>query len=96
MTRLKRLNALREAMDGRGKQTLFYRTFLDNVRTWGRVQETPLMMRWFAGMRDPRLPLGFTSLGMRMMRRGKMHGPSRAHKGRLDALFRKIESMEEQ
>ena len=91
MASLKRLAAEREL-----KKSAFYRSFLDNIRIWGRVQETDLMLRYFLAMRDPLLPLGFTSLGLKMLAKGKIHPPGSSHKGRLKALFDKARELEAQ
>lgn len=61
----------------------FYRAFIENIRTYGRVQEFALMARYFAASRDPRLPLSFTAAGWRLLRKGKLHIPDATHKGLL-------------
>ncbi|THB66387.1 MAG: 4Fe-4S dicluster domain-containing protein [Desulfovibrio sp.] len=76
------------------KRHAFYKAFVDNVRTYGRVQESMLMTKYFLAMRDPFLPLGFTGLGLKLMAKGKLHGPSSKHKGRLTAIFDKVKEME--
>jgi heterodisulfide reductase subunit C len=72
-----------------GNNATFYEAFMDNVRTYGRVQETALMANYFLAMKSVVLPLEFTSLGLRMLGKGKLHGPSGAQKGRLEPLFEK-------
>lgn len=74
----------------------FYHTFIDNVRTYGRVQETDLMVRWFTTMRDPGLALRFAPMGMRLMRKGKVHlgTPKHPKDGQLAALFQAAEEIE--
>ncbi len=79
---------------GASKRGAFYETFTQNVRRYGRVQEVPLMMRYFLARRDPTLPLKFTPMGLRMLAKGKLHPPSSEHRGRLDALFDKVAQME--
>ena len=91
---LKRLAAAREREERKGSDTLFYRLFMDNVRKYGRVQETKLMFDYFLGKRDPMLPLAYTPLGLRMMAKGKLHAPSGRHKGVLEALFQQVGAME--
>ena len=95
------MNGLKRAAGDMGdkklaKRASFYRTFMDNVRVHGRVQETELMRRWFSAMGDPFLPLKFAPLGMKMMRRGKVHlgTPSAPKGGKLGALFDKAAEME--
>jgi heterodisulfide reductase subunit C2 len=91
---LKQLAAARERTTRKGSDTLFYRLFMDNVRRYGRVQETKLMFDYFLGKRDPRLPLAYTPLGLRMLAKGKLHAPSGRHKGSLEALYRQVGAME--
>lgn len=93
MQAIKRLSALRDAKASR-KHGLFYKTFIDNVEKWGRVQESDLMIRYFWRRKDPLLPLSYTGLGLKLMGKGKMHGPKGAHKGRLTAMFNKVKEME--
>ena len=81
---------------GAAKKSAFYRTFMDNVRRNGRVQEFSLMMRYFLAMRDPLLPLGFTGVAMKLMRKGKLHMPNSAQKGKLEGMFRKAAEIEGQ
>ncbi len=76
------------------KNAAFYTSFMDNIQTYGRVQETELMLRWFLAMRDPILPLAYAPLGMKMLRRGKVHAPSGDHKGRLAAMFAKAAELQ--
>jgi heterodisulfide reductase subunit C len=73
------------------RNATFYATFMENIRRYGRVQETALMMRYFMSMGSPVLPLEFAPLGLRMLGKGKLHAPSSAQKGKLDALFKKAE-----
>ena len=86
MAALRRL-ASRRYPETAGHNPTFYETFMQNVRTYGRVQETALMTRYFLAMKSPTLPLEFTPLGLRMLGKGKLHGPSGAQKGRLDHMF---------
>jgi heterodisulfide reductase subunit C2 len=76
------------------KNGAFYRVFLDNVHKYGRVQEMDLMLHYFLAMRNPLLPLDYTPLGLKLLRKGKLHAPSGAHKGKLDRLFDKVGQME--
>lgn len=76
------------------KKAAFYRAFVDNIHTWGRVQEMSLMMDYFLSMKDPLLPLSFTPVGLKLLRKGKLHPPSGEHKGRLSAMFAKVAQME--
>jgi heterodisulfide reductase subunit C len=74
----------------------FYRMFMDNVEKYGRVQESTLMARYLTAMRSPALALSFTPVGMKLMGKGKLHGPSSAMKGVLGPLFAKVREMETQ
>ncbi|MGE4552800.1 MAG: 4Fe-4S dicluster domain-containing protein [Desulfovibrionaceae bacterium] len=65
----------------------FYRSFVENARAWGRVQEGPLMARYLLARRSPAVALGFVPLGLRMLAKGRMHPPSARHKGALGPLF---------
>ncbi|QLA16890.1 4Fe-4S dicluster domain-containing protein [Desulfolutivibrio sulfoxidireducens] len=88
MAALRRL-AARYHPASAGRNATFYETFMDNVRTYGRVQETALMTSYFLAMKSMVLPLEFTSLGLRMLGKGKLHGPSSVQKGRLGPIFEK-------
>lgn len=90
---LKRLARERDT-DGGDKNGAFYRAFLDNVHTFGRVQEVDLMLHYFFAMRDVFLPLEYTPLGMKLLLKGKLHTSSTTQKGKLDALFSKVGQME--
>lgn len=90
---LKRIFTIKELRDG-GSDTLFCRLFLENARRHGRVHEGTLMMRYFVAKRDPRLPLGYTSLGLRMLGKGKLHFGGHSRSGGLESLFSKVASME--
>ncbi|MBW1841673.1 MAG: 4Fe-4S dicluster domain-containing protein [Deltaproteobacteria bacterium] len=73
----------------------FYQNFLESVRRHGRVREMEFMTLFFLSMKNPFLPLKFTPLGMRLMWKGKV-SPGIPSKGRgaLEALFRKVEELE--
>jgi heterodisulfide reductase subunit C len=74
----------------------FYGSFLESVRRHGRVRETEFMTLYFASMGNPFLPLRFTPLGMRLLRRGKLQLqlPSKGTQ-KLAPLFRKVREVEE-
>ena len=65
------------------------------MRRHGRVREMEFMSLYFAQMMNPRLPLRYAGMGMRLMRRGKvaLQLPSRG-RGRLNKLFEKVAEME--
>ena len=70
---------------------------MDTVRRYGRVREMEFMNRYFLSMKNPVLPLGFTSLALKLMRKGKVpiEIPKLFGEGRFDRLFRKVEELEE-
>lgn len=74
----------------------FYRAFMDTVRRYGRVKEAEFMNRYFFAMKNPLFPLGFASVGMKLMRKGKipLQMPRLFGKGRFDALFEKVAELE--
>jgi heterodisulfide reductase subunit C2 len=74
----------------------FYRSFLDSVRRYGRVREMEMMARYFLAVKNPLMPMSFTPLGMKLMLKGKLSPqmPTLFSKGKLDALFRKVEELE--
>ena len=78
------------------RSTLFYRAFMDNIRQYGRVRETELMARYFLSVKDPRVPLSYTGMGLRLMARHKLHPhfPGRGP-GRLASLFDRAAQQQE-
>ncbi len=85
----------------------FYNAFIKTVERYGRVREMELINRYFFSLKDPFLPLGFTSLGLKLMRKGKISlqlpilvpikddkGKVKYFQGRFDKLFRKVEELE--
>lgn len=92
---LKRIAAA-EGIDMYKDSTKFYRSFIDTVRRYGRVREMEFMNRYFLSMKNPFLPFGFASLGVKLMIKGKVSVeiPKFFGKGRFDAMFRKVEELE--
>jgi len=92
---LKRLAAA-EGIDKHKQSINFYRSFMDTVRRYGRVREMEFMNRYFFSMKNPVLPLGFASLGLKLLRKGKIpiEVPKVFGDGRFDRLFRKVEELE--
>ncbi len=76
--------------------TLFYEKFMDSVRRYGRVREMEFMAYYFAALKNPLIPLQFTPLGIKLMRKRKVHIqlPS-VRAARLEAMFKKAEELEE-
>jgi heterodisulfide reductase subunit C len=73
----------------------FYKSFLESVRRHGRVREMEMMNLYFMAMKNPFLPLQYSGLGLRLIRKGKVpiRLPSKGT-GALDALFRKVDELE--
>jgi heterodisulfide reductase subunit C len=95
MAALKRLGARQDAPGDRCGHR-FHHSFLASVRRHGRVQELAFMTGYFAAMHDPLLPLRFTGLGLRLLGKGKLRLRPRPEAGlRLDALFRRVQELEE-
>jgi heterodisulfide reductase subunit C len=88
--------AARRRPDLHRRSTAFSRTFMDSVRRHGRVDETEFMLFYFAALKNPLLPVRFSPMGMRLMRRGKirMPVPWAGANGVLDPLFRTVERLE--
>ena len=78
------------------RSTRFYRAFMDNIRRYGRVRETELMARYFLAVKDPRVPLSYTGMGLRLMTKHKLHPhfPGRGP-GRLGPLFDRAAQQQE-
>jgi heterodisulfide reductase subunit C len=94
MAYLKRIGARRHC-SVHHSSALFYDNFLESVRRHGRLREMELMTLYFARMKNPLLPFHFASLGLRLMRKGKLSIklPSRGtHK--LAYLFCRAEALE--
>jgi len=96
MGALKRLAAA-EGIQKYKQSSNFYKTFMDTVRRYGRVREAEFMNRYFYSMKkNPFLPLGFASVGMKLMKKRKipLEVPKLFGKGRFDGLFRKVKELE--
>lgn len=95
MSALKRLAAF-EGIDKYRQSANFYRTFMDTVRRYGRVREMEFINRYFLSMKNPVFPLGFASVGMKLMRKGKipLEMPKLFGEGRFDRLFDKVKELE--
>jgi len=97
MSALKRLAAA-EGIEKYKKSSNFYRTFMDTVQRYGRVREMEFINRYFLSMtmKNPFLPLDFASVGVKLMKKGKvsLEMPKLIGEGRFDALFRKVKELE--
>jgi heterodisulfide reductase subunit C len=87
--------AARENLAKYRQSTLFYKHFLQSVRRHGRVNEMEFMAFYFAALRNLVIPLRFTPLGVRLMRKGKVSVavPLCARRP-LESIFRKVEALE--
>ena len=93
MSALKRLASLDGSRQAR-KNGAFYEAFMENVETYGRVQEMGLMNGYFLKRKDPTLPLSFIPMGVKMMGKGKLHMPDSEQQGVLKPMFAKAREME--
>jgi heterodisulfide reductase subunit C len=94
MSALKQI-AFRKNLKSHRKSTLFYRDFLESVRRHGRVREMEFMTLYFAHLKNPVVPFSFASLGLKLLRKGKisLQLPAKGE-GRLDRLFEKAGELE--
>jgi len=97
MQALKRI-AVKENWPHAQKYGAFYAAFMDSVERFGRVRESDMMMRYFVAMKNPVLPFKYASLGLKLMRKGKMHltVPFAKGPGKLKPLFDAVRQMEMQ
>lgn len=88
--------ASRENLAKYRQSSLFYKSFIKSVRNHGRVREMEFMTLYFTSLKNPFVPFRFASLGMRLMLKKKisLQIPSKG-KRPLEAIFRKIEELEE-
>jgi len=106
MGALKRLAAV-QGIKKHKQSSNFYDAFIKTVERYGRVREMEFINRYFFSLKDPFLPLGFTVLGLKLMRKGKIpfqlpilvpirdeKGKVKYFEGRFDKLFRKVEELE--
>lgn len=96
MTALKRL-AGRMGLNEHRESAAFYQAFMQDVRRNGRVNEVTFMNRYFLAARNPCLPLRFASVGVKLLRRGKLRPDLTTFWGRarFDRLFEKVRELEE-
>ena len=87
--------AARQNLTPYRKGSLFYTSFLQSVRNHGRVREMEFMTLYFTRLKHPLVPLRFASLGIKLMRKGKvgLQIPSRGSR-KLEEIFSKVEEME--
>jgi heterodisulfide reductase subunit C len=95
MGALKRL-AASEGISKYKQSASFYRTFMDTVKRYGRVREMEFIHRYFLAVKNPIFPLAFASMGIKLMKKGKipLEMPKFFGEGRFERLFKKVEEME--
>ncbi|MBW1722282.1 MAG: 4Fe-4S dicluster domain-containing protein [Deltaproteobacteria bacterium] len=95
MSALKRIAAA-EGIKRYKQSANFYKAFMDTVRRYGRLREMEFMNRYFFSMKNPVLPMGYASLGLKLMKKGKVSPeiPKFLGEGRFDKLFRKVDELE--
>jgi heterodisulfide reductase subunit C len=95
MSALKQI-AAKENLAPYKKSIRFYKSFMESVRRHGRVREMEFMTLYFLSMKNPFMPLQFAPLGLKLMGKGKVSFeiPSKGS-GDLEAIFRKVEALEQ-
>ena len=74
---------------------LFYETFMQTVRRYGRIRELAFMTRYFTAMKNPMAPLRFAPLGMKLMGKGKVEmGSGKSGETPLHALFDRVAALD--
>jgi len=77
------------------RSSLFYEAFLDSVKKHGRVREMEFMTCYFISMKNPMIPLGYASIGLKLLAKGKIRPEFLSGtKGKLSALFKKVAQLE--
>jgi len=78
------------------RSSLFYDAFLDSVKKHGRVREMEFMTHYFVSMKNPVLPFGYASLGLKLLAKGKIRPEfGSSGKGKLSAVFKRVAELEE-
>jgi heterodisulfide reductase subunit C len=75
----------------------FYSSFMESVRRHGRVRETEFLTLYFMNMKNPLLPMKFTPIGIKFLKKNKVkiELPSKPGPGNLSRLFETVSRMEE-
>jgi heterodisulfide reductase subunit C len=96
IAKLKQLAIQQQIKEWR-ESTTFYLTFAGVMRRYGRMRELEFMARYFVST-NPMEALGYTTMGLTLFRRGKVHleMPKLGGKGRLDDLFDRVAQLEKQ
>ncbi len=96
IAKLKQLAIQQQIKEWR-ESTTFYLTFASVMRRYGRMRELEFMARYFMST-NPVEAIGYTTMGLTLFRRGKVHleMPKLAGRGRLDDLFDRVAQLEKQ
>jgi heterodisulfide reductase subunit C len=94
IAKLKQL-AIQQQIKQYRESTYFYVAFSDVMRRYGRMRETEFMARYFMST-NPLDALGYASMGLTLLRRGKLKPemPSLRGEGKLAKLFDRVAEME--
>ena len=94
IAKLKQL-AIQQQIKQYRESTYFYVAFSDVMRRYGRMRETEFMARYFLST-NPLDALGYASMGLTLLRRGKLKPelPSLRGEGKLAKLFDRVAEME--
>ena len=94
ITGLKRM-AFERGTAGSPESAKFYRAFMEIVRRYGRMRELEFMARYFLTA-NPMGALAYAGLGLTLLSRGKaqVERPKLTGGGRFDALFARVEELE--
>lgn len=96
MAALKRI-AMNENAAVYKSSATFNQAFINNIRKNGRIQEMEMMTAYFWSSHNPALPFQFAPLGTRLLLKHKVgfkKPPTAGPQPRLEALFRKVEELE--
>jgi len=77
------------------RSSLFYDAFLDSVQKHGRVREMEFITHYFVSLKNPVIPFGYASLGLKLLAKGKIRPEfGSGSSGKLTGLFKKVAELE--
>lgn len=82
------------------RSSLFYDAFLNSVQKHGRVKEMEFMTHYFISLKNPVIPFGYASLGLKLLAKGKIRPEfgfgtkGKSTGGKLTGLFKKVAELE--